>query len=271
LPSGAPYATVGGNVRNFGPTLISNAKTYVFSGGLMYLDSVLTANAVDASAFASAKLTGNNQNGIRSGQLVSSSDTSIKCDSNGTANTSGTYLCPHLFNQVTDSYEWETGIKPWNQLATLSQGGTTVTIDRPRRLTITLTSSNSTLASTDTKIGSTLQLDYNGFGDLGGIPGSCYNPATNIKGPCGGTNTKYAPDFSLQAGAVVSDGSTNYFVKPIDQEIRFGKVSDSLCSSLTLPTTATLPTASSSTDPRTTIGTKPTLTSAPAVIHGVVQ
>lgn len=271
LPNGEPYATVGSNVRNFGPTLISNAKTYVFSGGLMYLGSVSTANAVDASAFASTKLTGNNQNGIRSGQLVSSSDTSINCNSNGIANPSGTYLCPHLFNQVTDIYEWETGIKPWNQLATLSQGGTTVTIDRPKRLTITLTSSNSTLASTDTKIGSTLQLDYNGFGDLGGIPGSCYNPATNIKGPCGGTNTRYAPDFSLRAGAVVSDGSTNYFVKPIDQEIRFGKVSDSLCSSLTLPTTATLPTASSSTDPRTTIGTKPTLTSAPAVIHGVVQ
>ena len=273
LPNGQPYATVGAGstVRNFGPTLISNAKTYVFSNGIMYLGSVLAANAVDASAFASTKLTGNHQNGIRSGQLVSSSDTSIKCDSNGTANTSGTFLCPHLFNQVTDIYEWETGIKPWNQLATLSRGGTTVTFDRPKRLTLTLSSSNSTLTSADTKIGSTLQLDYNGFGDLWGIPGSCYNPATNIKGPCGGTNTKYAPDFSLRADAIVSDSSTNYFVKPIDQEIRFGKVSDSFCSSLTLPTTATLPTASSSTDPRTTIGAKPTVTSAPAVIHGVVQ
>jgi hypothetical protein len=272
LPGSEPYLNVGTSIRNWGPVLISDAKTYVFnSGGMMFLSNTSSANnAIDASEFANSKLTGNNQYGLRTGQLVSASENAAKCDANGAANTSGNYLCPHLFNQLNDIYEWETGVKPWNQYATLSRGGSVVAFDRPKRLTIALATSNSTLGSADAKIGSKLLLDYNGFGDLWGIPGSCYDPATNARTPCS-NNTRYAPDFSLKQGAIVSDGATNYFVKPIDQEIRFGKVNDSFCSGLTLPTSATLPSASTGTNPRVTIGPKPVVTSAPAVIHGILQ
>ena len=71
---------------------------------------------------------------------------------------------------------------------------------------------------------------------------------------------------------MVTDGTTSYFIKPIDQEIRFGKVADSFCDGLTLPTTAVLPAANVAVDPKVTIGTKPTpRVAAPAVVHGVVQ
>ena len=271
-----PYETVGSATQNWGPTLASSAKTYVFtSTGMMVLgtDNTVTTSQVDASGFSTTtQLKGQYQYGLRSSMLAPATSTAIKCDSNGTPNTSGTYICPHLFQTLTESYEWETGVRPWNKYAGLTTGGAAVTFDPPKRLSLTLASTNSTLPSANSKIGSKIMLDYNGFGNLSGIPGACYNPATNIKGPCGGTNTAYAPDFSLKAGAMVTDGVDNYFVKPIDQEVRFGKVDDSFCSSLTLPTTAVLPTASSSADPKITLGQVPTpLTAAPSVIHGIVQ
>ena len=275
-PPTTPYTTVGSSTQNWGPTPVANAKTYVFTGSGMMVIGTNTTDVnshVDASGFTSSQLQGQYQNGLRSGMLVPSASTAIKCDSTGITNSSGTHICPHLFQNLVDTYEWETGLKPWNKYAGLTEvGGAAVAFDPPKRLTLTLSSTNSTLPASNTKIGSQIMLDYNGFGNLGGIPGSCYNPATHIKGPCGATNTASAPDFSLKEGAVVTDGTTSYFIKPIDQEIRFGKVADSFCDGLTLPTTGVLPAANVAVDPKVTIGTKPTpRVAAPAVVHGVVQ
>jgi hypothetical protein len=176
---------------------------------------------------------------------------------------------------LADTYEWETGPNAWNQNATLTQSGSSspIVFDAPKRLKVTLSTANSTAGSS--KIGSSLQLDYQGFGNLHGIPGGCYNPMDNSKGPCDSTTyTRWAPEFSLRAGAEIEDASDStkkYYVKPIDQEIRFAKVADSNCSSLTLPTTATLPSIPVGDDAKSTLGPQPTVTSAPAVIHGVVQ
>jgi hypothetical protein len=204
---------------------------------------------------------------------------SVKCDVGG-GSSATTHYCPHLINNADETYQWETGHQPWNWTINLVNQSTSqaVTFDPPTKLTLTLSTTNSTLASSDTKIGSKLMLDFNGFGQLYGIPGRCYNPATNEKGPCGsGSYTNYAPDFSLKAGATVTDAAnTTYYIKPLDQEMRFGRKSLSDCSglsaALTAASTATLP-SSTGTNARDSIGaTAPTpLVDAPAVIHGVVQ
>lgn len=273
------HKTVGTSIYNWGPVVIANAKTYVFdANGLMHFGTVATANKVDASGIT---LTGNNQWGVRSGTMAVSTSNAIKCDSLGGA-TATTHICPHLINDLAETYTWETGKNPWNWNITLTNQSTSqaVAFDAPAKLEVTLSTSNSSLPTGDTRIGAKLFLDFNGFGQLNGIPGRCYNPATNVKGPCDGvTHTMYAPDFSLKNGAEVTDGADptkKYFIKQLDQEIRFaGKLAtacNSLSSALTAASTATLPVATG-TDAKTTIGANaPTLTSsAPAVIHGVVQ
>jgi len=269
-----PFATVGSQTQNWGPISDGSKKSYVFTNsGMMVIgsDKLNTNNQVDASGFSSSQLSGQYQYGLRSSMLVPESN-AIKCNSDGVANTAGVYICPYLFNQLAETYEWETGTKPWNKFSGLTLvGGDAVTFDPPMKLEVTLSTTNSTLTNSSNQIGSKIKMDYNGFGDLQGIPGSCYDPSTNIKEPCNGSN-KYAPAFSLKAGAILKGiGDTSYFAKPLDQEVRFGKVNASFCSTLTLPTSATLP-STLGIDPKITIGNAPTPTnSAPAVIHGIVQ
>ena len=125
-------------------------------------------------------------------------------------------------------------------------------------------------------------LQYNGFGDLFGVPGKCVNPITNEAGDCATmTNARYVPEFAIpfsQTTGVATNGSTNYLVKWLDREIRFAKktVADCTAAGLSLPSGVTLPTSAGLKDPSSSssdvyIGAKPTVTDAPRVIHGVVQ
>lgn len=287
-PAGTPQT------RNWSAVAGAAKVLYKFSGGMMYVHSIggttqsgsQNVDASNSSTFTTsgtnAKLSGNYQWGLRTGLLVAAQDgnglapASIRCDINGNQVDGGSYICPNLFQNLTEAYEWETGPNSWNQNATLTRSGASsaVVFDPPKRLTITLSTANSTAATG--KVGSKLQLDYQGFGDLHGIPGECYNPLDNAKGPCDSTTyTNWAPEFSLKAGAEVTEkvggAITTYYVKPIDQEMRFAKVADSNCSSLTLPIAATLPDIPTGADAKDLIGEPPAVTSAPAVIHGVVQ
>ena len=96
------------------------------------------------------------------------------------------------------------------------------------------------------------------------------------------STARFVPQFnsphSLTTGLVTNGGST-YYVKWLDRELRLAEQPLGSCSGLALPSVGSLslPSASDVQDPsdatNTTvyIGAKPTLTSAPAVIHGVVQ
>ena len=82
------------------------------------------------------------------------------------------------------------------------------------------------------------------------------------------------PAFDILDGSVVSDDSTNYYVKFLERELRLGKMSScSAAPSLTAASALTLPTAALvDVNARTTLGTEPTPTSnKPAVIDGLVQ
>ena len=143
-----------------------------------------------------------------------------------------------------------------------------------------VSTANTNVPSNSPLIGSQLTLQYNGFGELHGIPGACVNPRTNQEVPCGEAQTedsqpvatRYVPKFSITDGTAISaSGSTDSkFVKYLEREVRFEKVADSNCSNLTLDPNRPLP--GSLTDPRSNTGAEPTLSSTiPAVIHGVVQ
>ena len=277
ISGGSPLLSVNGNNYNYGPVPITSAKTYVFdASGMMFLVSAASGNEIDASALT---LSGNYQYGVRSGTLAVASN-AIKCNNLGVLDASGTNYCPHLIGNQTETYMWETGKQPWNwNIALTDANNQAVSFDAPKKLMVTLSTDNSSLPSSSPKIGAKLFLDFNGFGQLYGIPGSCYDPVTNAKGPCDGTtHTAYAPDFSLKAGATVTDDTnTTYYIKPLDQEIRFGRKSLSDCGTaldadLAAAAAATLP-SSNGEDPRTTIGAAaPTpAIDKPAVIHGVVQ
>jgi len=85
----------------------------------------------------------------------------------------------------------------------------------------------------------------------------------------------------IRAGEQVTSGQDTYLVKWLEREIRFARkdmtAQPSACAGLTLPSnTITLPTSAVLKNPSDSssdiyIGTKPTVTDAPRVIHGEVK
>lgn len=279
--SGSPYQNItfnnwgGGTTTvnsefSFQPVATGNAINYSFpSTGLL----MFGGSAVDASALT---LTGNNQWGFQSGRLVeagSASYTASRCASGSQYQQSdtGNSLCPGLIDDAPVFYTYETGPNPWNRYIGLSSGGTPVTFDPPKSFNLTVTTGNTTESADSPLINSIIRLDYNGFGELHGIPGKCVSSVTNLPETCGNgsANQRWVPAFSIRDGAELTNGGTTYYAKYLDREMRFGKVADGNCSSLTLPAGATLPGAPSD-DPRSN-GLSPTVTDAPKVVHGVVQ
>lgn len=251
-----------GTRGNWAPTLVASAVTYTTTNGLLVhggQNVAWTGSVPSGSQFA---------NGIQSGRMVSTTDAGgIACDSNGAPNAGGAYYCASRLDAMPTIYVWETGANSWNKYAGLSSGGTAVAFDPPLPLTYVVPSNGTPYAS------ASLILQYNGFGDLQGIPGKCVDPVTNADATCDSNgNTRWVSAFAIPEGSTVSDGATTYYVKPLQQEVRLAKVSATNCSGLSLPTIADseLPGVSSWVDP-TANGAMPTVTTAPKVIDGILQ
>jgi hypothetical protein len=249
---------------SWGPT--NTRYAYTWQAGML---SDGGGNA-DASA-ASKDSMGMNQWGLTSGSMVTDSDLpSIRCDANGQANTGGTYYCQHLVDQASVIYQWETGPNQWNRYF----GATGVTIDPPRALSFTAQASPANISAADVSKfdGNTVQLQYNGFGQLQGIPGACVNPDTNQPATCG-PNTRWVPAFDIRDGSSVSDGASEFYVKYLQRELRLGRTSCASAPSLTAASSLTLPDSTAyDVNPMTTIGSEPTpASSKPKVIDGIVQ
>jgi hypothetical protein len=152
-----------------------------------------------------------------------------------------------------------------------ASNGTIVTFDPPQNIQYTVPNDATTYGTWANKA---VQLQFNGFGNLGGIPGYCVNPVDNTVANCN-QNTRYVPAFSIPDGATMTLGATTLVVKALDAEIRLKDigVGATVCSSLPLSSSLTLPTAAGNVDVSTVIGaTKPTVSNtSPKVIDGVVQ
>lgn len=268
LASSAP-TPFGATAGNYSPT--SSPVSYTLNSS--------TGNLIDAASSAvttaSTSLTGQFQWGIRSGKLFPASAAATVDAADGLAD--GNYT-PWSVDSLDTYYIWETGPNSWNQFAAVKDsGGTFVQFDPPLNVNYTVPSG----AAYGDYAGKTILLQYNGFGDLFGIPGKCVKPLDNTEVSCDTANARYVPAFAIpfsQTTGVVTNGSTNYLVKWLDREIRFAKktVPDCTAAGLTLPGSVMLPTSSGLKDPSSSssdvyIGAKPTVTDAPRVIHGVVQ
>jgi len=251
------------------PVPMASVLAYQFSAGMLSN----SGGDVDASTFSKDTM-GMFQGGMTSGSMVATTDiASVRCDVNGSANPTGAYLCPNRIDQADVSYQWETGPNAWNQYF----GATGVTIDPPTALAFAVTGGNIRAADTAKYAGSTVQLQFNGFGDLQGIPGQCVDPDTNAPIPCG-PSTRWVPAFDILDGSAVTGGGNTYYVKFLERELRLSRLSgaaEATCRlDLPLPTGAlSVPGAASITvNPVTVLGASPALPSAkPAVIDGILQ
>jgi len=176
--------------------------------------------------------------------------------------------CPwQAMSNLPVFYSWETGPNNWNHLVAVKDPAqsTFVKFDPPLVLQYSHTGNGYTNAK--------FSLQYDGFGNLNGIPGKCVNMDTGANADCSqggpGSSIRWVPEFTIPDGSVLTEGSNTYYAKALEKEQRMKK---ELGACVSLPVTSyadQLPTASDWTDPA--LGTEPDVTGAPAVIGGVLQ
>ena len=176
--------------------------------------------------------------------------------------------CPwQAYQSLSSYYTWETGANEWNKLTMLKDPSTSEYLEFDPPLMVKYTTSN------DTKI----FLEYNGFGDLWGIPGKCIDADSGEEVSCHeggeeGKHVRWVPEFSIGEGETVvntSDNTTTYYVKPMEMEQHMLAVDEANCTASLALETQTLPDGSSYSDPE--IGDQPEVGGAPAVVGGICQ
>ena len=210
------------------------------------------------------------QNGINTGRLFDVPLTLANCPS-GTAQ--GTVCEPA---NPTTYYTWTTGPQQWQQSVWLTNNTTIVSFDAPQNIAYTVP----TGSAYGSFSGIPILLQFNGFGNLYGIPGYCVDPNSNAVVDCASNqNARNVPLFSIPDGATMTLPSppTPLIVKALNAELRLknlGTSASSPCATMTLAP-ITLPNGGTH-DPSDSsdseyLGVQPTVTGAPKVIDGVIQ
>jgi hypothetical protein len=259
------FKTGGGSPFDSGTTQYSGygntQVTYSFdSGGLKETSTPITVTDTNV-------LTGQYQYGVMTGRLFDAALAGSSCPSGAT------YCEPP---QPSVYYTWQTGADQWTQTMwlTRSSDGSVVKFDPPETVSYTVPSGS----AYGTWAGKHVQLQFDGFGNLDGIPGHCVSAENNQDVDCSTANARYVPAFALPDGATMTlpGSNTPLIVKALNTEMRLKQVT---CSTTNLPTPTTnvsLPTSAGLHDPSNSadsdyIGAKPTVTDPPKVIDGVIQ
>ena len=271
-PTSASVTAFTGSNSPFDSTTANQWGLGSVSVSYTYDSTGLKENGSNLAGVISADLfSGQWQNGIQSGRLFTAALSNSDCP---TGAPSGSVCEP---KNPTAYYTWATGPNQWNQSMWLTKtsDSSVVSFDPPENVAYTVP----TGAAYGSWAGKSIQLQFNGFGNLQGIPGSCVNPQDNSEEDCGTTGARYVPAFSIPDGATMTLTSSNtpLVVKALDAEIRLDKVAGCTGVDLAQPTSSlTLPSASDVHDPSDPtdayyLGTKPTVTDPPKVVHGVMQ
>jgi hypothetical protein len=209
------------------------------------------------------------QNGINTGRLFSTPLSLANCPAGTPAGTVCEPANPSTY------YTWQTGPQQWDQSLWLTSGASVVAFDAPQNIPYTVPMG----AAYGNFAGLPILLQFDGFGNLNGIPGYCVNPVNNATVDCSTPNSRYVPMFSIPDGATITlpNPVTPLIVKALSAELRLknlGLSASSPCASMTLNTV--MPPSGGTHDPSNSadseyLGTKPTVTAAPKVIDGVVQ
>jgi len=210
-------------------------------------------------------------NGLQTGWLLEAAPSIGACP------TGSGYTSPAVCQNPNPSayYTWQTGPQQWNQSLWLTTAGAVVPFDPPQNIAYTVPNG----AAYGSYAGLPILLQFNGFGNLNGIPGSCVSPVNNAPVPCG-PNTNYVPSFSIPDGTALSlpglggAPTTPLVVKALNGEILLKLLGGGQCTSMNL-STLTLPSGGTH-DPSNAsdsdyLGTMPVVTAAPKVIDGVLQ
>jgi hypothetical protein len=248
----------------------TNVVSYGFDGG--GLEDTSGANAVplvlsQASQYPSGSMYA--QNGINTGRLFTAPLTLANCPAGTPSGTVCEPANPAVY------YTWQTGPQQWVQSMWLTSGGTVVPFDAPQNIAFTVP----TGAAYGSFSGLPILLQFNGFGNLYGVPGYCVNPVNNVTVDCSTPNSRYVPMFSIPDGTVIMRPSpaAPLILKALNAEVRLknlGASASTACSTMTL-STATPPSGGTH-DPSNSadseyLGPMPVVTAAPKVIDGVVQ
>ena len=248
---------------------IANTVNYSFDAGGLEDGSGGTAHALvleQASQYPQGSMYA--QNGINTGRLFDTPLVATNCPTV----VVGTVCEP---GNPSSYYTWATGPQQWQQSLWLNDGTTVVAFDAPQNISYTVPNDPSIYGS---YAGAPILLQFNGFGNLYGIPGSCVDPINNAPVQCNAPNARYVPMFSIPDGATMTlpNPSTPLLVKALNAEIRLKDLGANApaCASMTL--TGIAPPTGGTHDPSDSsdsmyIGVKPTITSPPKVIDGVVQ
>jgi hypothetical protein len=250
----------------------ANTVTYAF-GATGLVESSASMVLEQASQYPSGSMYA--QNGIMTGRLFDTALASSNCPNGMPAGT----VCEPGNPQAY--YQWQTGPNQWSQSLWLTKtaDSSVVAFDPPVNLAYVVP----TGAAYGSWAGKTILLQFNGFGNLFGIPGSCVSPADNSPVDCSTPNSRYVPVFSIPDGdatmTVPGSTPTPLIIKALDAELRLKKLllTDAACTvgNVTL-TTQTVPTGGTH-DPSSPsdahyLGTEPTPASTqPKVIDGVLQ
>lgn len=238
---------------------IANTVSYTFgSGGLLNDGTAMIIN--NAAFFHSNPMF---MNGVMTGRLFTTPFASCM---------TGTTVCEPSAPEVY--YTWSTGTGQWNQSMWLTKtsDNSIVAFDPPQNIAYTVPVGT----AYGTWGGKNIQLQFNGFGNLYGIPGYCVNPVNNRASDCSVAGARYVPMFSIPDGANMTLNSTSLIVKALDEEIRLNDLgaNASQCSSMSLtPLTPPSGGVHDMSDPSDSfyIGVQPTVTDSPKVIDGIVQ
>jgi len=292
----SPYTS--GTKQKGGGTPSADVVTYTWDSSNYTLKQNGVATAITNSLLTGAGMSLSSypryQGGIRSGALVDATGTNWNSggamDCQGASGT-GAYFCDFKSNSLTTFYVWENGTSDYQSATFLKKADNTF-------LTFTPPQSASFLVPDETKFGefagANMNLQFNGFGNLFGIPGKCFRLSDNAEANCDRT-TRYVPAFSIPEntstsalGKVTINDATKW-IKYLDREIRFKKDGVVGVSGYTLPTGITLgsatdlpaalalsgadtedPSSSSNSNYAGSVQASDFFKS-PSVIHGVVQ
>jgi hypothetical protein len=275
-PVASPF--VAATFNNFQPVLAAALTQYSLAGAVLTDGNGQAVVATNASDYAQYP---QYQNGIMSGVLFANPGDAACPD-----HAVPTDYCANQASLASVYYVWQTGPASYDQFAAVKDSsGDFVQFDAPLNVNFTVPAG----AAYGNYAGTSLVLQYNGFGDLWGIPSICVSQTTNLPANCGDADALNVPQFIIpydpaanpQRGVVsatASNVTTSYLVKWQQRQIRFANKGLNLCANdkLAVPTHIVLPTSAGLQDPSQSsssvyLGAEPTVTAAPRVIQGVIE
>jgi hypothetical protein len=242
------------------PPASADTIAYTFDGATMLLMS-------GSTPIVQTVENGHHPWGIRSGPLFEPTPSNLAklaCEWDETGNSTCGW---QAWDKLDEYYTWESGPSEWNRLTALkNQQGEIERFEPP--LSVQYTHQQPDETAHDHKYdGADFYLEYNGFGDLHGIPGVCVDMETAAPVSCG-PNTRWIPELTIPDGSELHGDGSNYLSKALEKEQRMREVDQSACSELHL-VTYELPAIDDWTPPN--IGPEPEVEGPPAVVGGVIQ